>query len=110
MKPMTVLSLIMLGALLGMAPATRSIAAESQDLSAVTYVQVVSVGSSAGPVSQDDIQAQTDFLNRCLSDMPRGRILAISVSTTIYEQGDMTGRHEQVDYQIGWARKPHWLE
>jgi len=83
---------------------------ESINLAEITFVKLVSVGHINKPTSREEMEEQIRFLNRCLEELPRGRIIGRNVSTFMFTYEDLPGRYEQTTYHIGWKRKPYWLQ
>ena len=81
------------------------------DLSEVSYVKRIVIGNTdpANPLSQAAIESQTELLNRCLNNTPKGRIIGIEKTLASVE---VAGRQEALQalvYHVGFTRKPHWL-
>ena len=86
------------------------VSSESIDLAEITIVKIVTVGNINKLTSEEEMEEQTKFLNRCLQELPRGRIIGKNVSTFMFTHEDLPGRYEQTTYHIGWYRKPYWLD
>lgn len=80
------------------------------ELSDFHYVKLVSIGSvnPNAPLSEQDKEAQVALLNRCLSDYPRGTIIAKDISIGRYQVGEHELTMEKVSYHVGFTRKPAW--
>lgn len=81
------------------------------DLSDVSFVKRIVIGSTdpANLLSQAAIEEQTQLLNRCLNNTPKGRIIGLEKTLASVE---VAGRQEALQalvYHVGFARKPHWL-
>ena len=82
------------------------------DLSEIRYVRRVAVGSldQNKPVSEDQRDAQIAILNRCLNDLPRGRIIGREISTAVYLEAEQRITLMITTYHVGFTRKPFWIE
>ena len=49
------------------------------------------------------------LLNRCLTDSPRGSIIATEKSFTILQIGEHQVVLQWICYHVGFPRKPSWL-
>lgn len=83
---------------------------ENINLAEISFVKLVPVGHINKPTSVKEMNEQMKFLNKCLEELPKGRIIGKNVSTFMFTYEDLPGRYEQVTYHIGWKRKPYWLE
>lgn len=81
------------------------------DLSDVGYVKRIIVGSTDPEklTSQALIQEQNALLNRCLSEMPKGRIVGIEKSFNLLNIGQHQVVLQALIYHVGFARRPFWL-
>jgi hypothetical protein len=86
------------------------------DLSAIRFVKRVALGGK-GPsdtITEEDREEQIELLNRCLSGIPPGKIIALEVTTTVSKLGDLPGGHQVIQqmltYHVGFESKPYWLE
>ncbi len=82
------------------------------DLSDVGHVERIMIGSAdpERPVAEADVVAATARLNRCLSDVPRGRLLGIEKTFHILNIGEHQVVLQALIYHVGFRRKPAWLE
>jgi len=82
------------------------------DLSDITFIKRIVVGSSnpADLSSEEAIAGSMELLNRCLSGPPRGRILGIERSFTILQLGEHNVVLQWTTYQVGFVRRPLWIE
>jgi hypothetical protein len=82
------------------------------DLSDVGYVGRIVVGSTDPEKlkSEEEIKAEADLLNRCLSGTPRGRIIGIEKSFKAFTFGENQVVLQSLVYHVGFARKPLWLQ
>lgn len=80
------------------------------ELSDFHYVKLVTIGSvnPNAPLSDKERESQMDLLNRCLSDHPRGTIIAKDISIGRYQIGEHELTMEKVSYHVGFTRKPAW--
>jgi hypothetical protein len=80
------------------------------DLSDVKYVHRVVVGSRdpQSLVSEDEIQAAVDTLNRLLSETPKGRLIGIEKTFSIVNIGEHQVVLQSMIYHVGFQRKPQW--
>lgn len=77
----------------------------------VGFIKVVIVGS-VNPnklLSPEELEKQAEFLNKCLSEYPKGRIIGKNTSIGKYKIGEHELIMEQTAYHIGFKRKPEWL-
>ena len=83
---------------------------EPFDLTDVTYIKRISVGNTdpSHMKTEDDIQAQMDEVNKCLSGTPKGKIIAQDKNFSIYNIGEHQVVLQSVTYHIGFKRKPTW--
>jgi len=81
------------------------------DISEVGYVKRIVIGNQDPEKSVDEeiIQKQTDLLNRCLSDSPKGRIVGQEKNFYLLNIGEHQVVMQYVVYHIGFVRKPVWL-
>ena len=81
------------------------------DLTDVSYVKRIVVGNNdiEGLKTEADLAAAENLLNRCLHDMPRGRILGIEKSFSVANVGEHQVVIQWLVYHVGFARRPVWL-
>jgi len=82
------------------------------DLTDVAFVKRVTVGSR-DPESlrtEDEVTAAADLLNRCLSDIPKGKILGIEKSFTLLNIGEHQVVLQWITYHVGFPRRPAWID
>ncbi|MDO5432593.1 hypothetical protein [Eubacterium sp.] len=80
-------------------------------LSDVGYVCRITVGND-NPEQQPDeakTQKQLALLNRCLTEVPKGRIIGQEKNFYLLNIGEHQVVMQYIVYQIGFVRKPHWL-
>lgn len=82
------------------------------DLSEIRFVKRIVVGSETPNAmkSEAEIETAVALLNRCLSDAPRGRLIATERSFSLLNIGEHQVVLQHVTYHVGWARKPGWIE
>lgn len=82
------------------------------DLTDVAFVKRVTVGSRDPESlrSEDEINAAVAMLNRCLSDIPKGKILGIEKSFSLLNIGEHQVVLQALTYHVGFPRKPAWLD
>lgn len=82
------------------------------DLSEIRFVKRIVVGSETPNAmkSEAEIETAVALLNRCLSDAPRGRLIATERSFSLLNVGEHQVVLQHVTYHVGWARKPGWIE
>lgn len=82
------------------------------DLSEIRFVKRIVVGSDKPNAmkTEEEIETAAALLNRCLSDAPRGRIIATERSFSLLNIGEHQVVLQHVAYHVGWTRKPAWLE
>ncbi|MCD8361231.1 MAG: hypothetical protein LUC29_10645 [Acidaminococcaceae bacterium] len=61
-------------------------------------------------VSEAELEKQRQFLNRCLSDSPRGRIIGQEKNFYLLNIGEHQVVLQYIVYHVSFARKPVWLE
>lgn len=92
------------------APANHS-AMSTFDLSEIGYVLRLTVGSQdpQNLTAEKDIQTAVEFLNRCLAESPRGRIIGLEKTFNLLNIGEHQVVLQSIIYHIGFVRKPFWL-
>lgn len=82
------------------------------DYSDIHYVKTITLGSvnPNNPLSEESRRRQTDLLNRCLNDYPKGIIIGKDVTIGRYAIGEHELTMEQTTYHLGFPRKPVWME
>jgi hypothetical protein len=81
------------------------------DMAEVGYVERVVVGNTdpSAIKSQEEIQAQMNRVNECLTRSPKGTIIGKESGFTIYQIGETQAVLSYISYHIGFKRKPTWL-
>jgi hypothetical protein len=82
------------------------------EVSDVKYVKEVAVGSVNPNVILSDgaREAQTELLNRCLNDYPKGVIIGKDIAIGRYTIGEHELVMQKTIYHVGFPRKPSWLD
>lgn len=82
------------------------------DITDIKYVKRIVVGSNnpANLQSEEEIKKAMDFLNRCLTEPPKGRIIAIEKSFNILQIGEHNVVLQWITYHIGFERRPFWIQ
>lgn len=81
------------------------------DLTEVRYVKRIVVGSDnpAQIRTREEVAAAEALLNRCLSETPRGGIIAVEKSFTVLQVGEHQVVLQWLCYHVGFPRRPIWL-
>jgi hypothetical protein len=81
------------------------------DLTDVSFVKRVTVGSRDPQTlrSEDENEAAAALLNRCLTELPRGKILGIEKSFALLNIGEHQVVLQCLTYHVGFPRRPAWL-
>lgn len=81
------------------------------DLTAVRYVKRIVIGSDTPSRirSPEEIETTTALLNRCLTDVPRGSIIAVEKSFTVLQVGEHQVVLQWLCYHVGFPRRPIWM-
>ncbi len=82
------------------------------DLSDVTYVKRISVGTvnPNSPLTEEQLENQMALVNRCLSESPKGTIIGKEISVGIYQFGEHQITMQKTTYHVGFKRKPFWID
>lgn len=82
------------------------------DVSSVGFVKRVVVGNTdpENMRPEEEIRRQEEFLNRCLSETPKGRIIGLERNFLVLNIGQHQVVLQYTVYHIGFARKPFWLK
>ncbi len=85
---------------------------EPFDLSEVRYVKRIVIGTSDPGKLEDEsyIEKQTELLNRCLNDLPKGHIIGQEKNFRIVRIGEHQVVVQNIVYHIGFKRVPLWLQ
>lgn len=81
------------------------------DLTKIRFVKRLIIGSNNpnNSMSEEDINASLELLNRCLSETPRGVIMGIEKNFSLFNLGEHQVVQQWTVYHIGFSRKPVWL-
>jgi len=81
------------------------------DLTDVNYLRRVAVGSTNPEKlnSEEDTKAALAFLNKCLNEPPRGRIVGIEKNFAILNIGEHQVVLQAMIYHVGFPRRPGWM-
>lgn len=82
------------------------------DISEVAYIKRIVVGSNNPSDLQSDskIAESMELLNRCLSELPKGKLLGVEKSFSILQIGEHNVVLQWLTYHIGFKRRPYWME
>lgn len=82
------------------------------DLSDITFVKRINIGSinPNNPVNEDQQEKQMAFLNKCLNEFPKGRIIGKDVSVGVFQIGEHQITLQRITYHVGFNRKPYWID
>ena len=80
------------------------------DLAKFRYVKRIALGGKAlNTVTEKDREDQIELLNKCLSGVPPGKIIALEMSASVLQGGDHGELRISVPmlaYHVGFERKP----
>ncbi len=81
-------------------------------LADIRYVKRVTIGSldPNNPLSDEKKEEQMKLLNRCLNEMPKGKIIGKDVGFAIFQVGEHQLTMQSTTYHLGFSRKPNWLD
>lgn len=81
------------------------------DLTEVKYVKRIVVGSNdpAQMSTEAQVEQARAFLNRCLTESPKGKIIGLEKSFTILQIGEHQVVLQWLSYHVGFPRKPGWI-
>ncbi|MEO5867493.1 MAG: hypothetical protein ABIS14_11590 [Sphingomonas sp.] len=81
------------------------------DLSEIGFVKRITIGTRDPQAvqSHQEIEHAVNVLNRALSDIPRGRIIAIERSFHVFTIQDNVVVLQWICYHLGFPRRPAWL-
>lgn len=85
---------------------------EPFDISEVTFIKRIIIGNKEPQNIQDDTvqEHQMEFLNHCLNDYPRGKIVGQEKGFHILRVGEHQIVMQYVVYHVGFKRRPNWIE
>lgn len=80
-------------------------------LSNIGYLKRVVVGNDNPEAAPDEekYKEQLAFLNRCLSDSPKGRIVGQEKNFYLLNVGEHQVVMQYIVYHVGFERKPYWM-
>lgn len=61
------------------------------------------------PAAETEAAKAMEFLNRCLNDQPRGRIIGQEINFGVFKIGEHQVTLQRITYHVGFPRKPYWL-
>lgn len=78
----------------------------------IKFIELVSVGSvnPNNPLSEESIKKQTEKLNKCLNEYPKGIIIGKDITIGRYMIGSHELTMEKTTYHVGFPREPLWLK
>ncbi len=82
------------------------------DMTDVRYVKRITIGSSDPAQLRDEtfLEEQSEILNRCLNEVPRGHIIGQEKNVNVVRLGEQQVVIQSIVYHVGFKRKPIWLE
>jgi hypothetical protein len=82
------------------------------DVSETGFVKRIVVGNTNPEqiVDEEQIKQQMDFLNRCLNENPKGRIIGQEKNFYLLNIGEHQVVMQYVVYHVGFVRRPVWLQ
>lgn len=85
---------------------------KKNDVSEVRYIKAVPIGSvNPNALLTDEArEAQTELLNRCLNDYPKGIIIGKDITIGRYMLGEHELTMQKTTYHVGFIRKPIWMD
>lgn len=77
----------------------------------VGFVKRVVVGNDNPEAAPDEkkFQEQLDYLNRCLSDSPKGKIVGQEKNFFLLNIGEHQVVMQYIVYHVGFNKKPYWM-
>ncbi|MDP2575288.1 hypothetical protein Q8W40_24035 [Vibrio penaeicida] len=81
------------------------------DITEIGHIERVVVGTTdPGNIpTESETNKQMAFVNRCLNDFPKGRIIGNERSFTVVRIGEHQVVLESIAYHIGFKKAPQWL-
>lgn len=82
------------------------------DITETGYIERIVVGARDPGHIPDEAEnrRQMDYVNRCLSEYPKGRIIGVERSFSVVRIGEHQVVLESVAYHVGFKKKPLWIE
>ena len=84
---------------------------EPFDLTDIQFVKRITIGTSDPRALRDEnyMQQQTELLNRCLTERPKGHIIGQEKNFSLIRLGEQQVVIQSIVYHIGFRRKPAWM-
>jgi len=81
-------------------------------LSNIRFIKRIVVGNDnpQNMRTEAEVQAAMELVNKCLSELPRGYIIGIEKNFGLYTIGEHQVVLEYLVYNIGFERKPMYLD
>lgn len=81
------------------------------DLTNIRYVKriIVCQNNPNEPYKEEDYQKANELLNKCLNEIPRGKIIGIERNFHLFRITS-SNIFQWLTYHVGFERKPMWLE
>ncbi len=81
-------------------------------LSAVKFVKRIVVGNDNPErmKTEEEVQSEMAIVNRCLNELPRGVIIGLEKNFGLYNIGEHQVVLQSLVYNIGFERKPVWID
>ncbi len=82
------------------------------DLTEVRFIKRITVGNdNPGRMrTSEEIEAAVALLNKCLTGVPKGSIIATEKSFAILQMGEHQVVLQWIVYHVAFPRKPVWLD
>lgn len=82
------------------------------DMSDVTFLKRIVVGNDDPNHFREpeEVEKAVAYLNRCLTEAPKGRIVGSEKSFTVLQLGEHQVVLQWTVYHVGFKRKPLWME
>ena len=82
------------------------------DMSEVGFLKRVVVGNDNPNRFREPEEVERDvaFLNRCLNEAPKGRIVGSEKNFTLLQLGEHQVVLQWTVYHVGFKRKPFWMD
>lgn len=84
---------------------------ESFDMTDIQFVKRITIGTSDPRMLRDEkyLEQQTDLLNRCLNERPKGHIIGQEKNFSLLRLGEQQVVIQSIVYHIGFKRRPGWM-
>lgn len=85
---------------------------EAFSLTDVKFIKRVVVGNDNPENAPDEkkYKEQMDFLNKCLKEVPRGKIVGQEKNFYLLNLGEHQVVMQYIVYHVGFERKPCWMK